>query len=61
MKLRNKKTGKIGNFCYGHTNELCVSWQKDDGFWGKQEYNSLAELNKEWEDVPEEPKGDRKI
>lgn len=50
MKLRNKKTGKIGNFCYGYTNELCVSWQKDDGFWGKQEYDSLAELNEEWED-----------
>jgi hypothetical protein len=55
MKLRNKKTGKIGNFCYGYTNELCVSWQKDDGFWGKQEYKSLAELNEEWEDY-EEPK-----
>ena len=54
MKLRNKKTGKIGNFCYGHTNELCVSWQKDDGFWEKQEYNSLAELNEEWEDYEEE-------
>ena len=56
MKLRNKKTGKIGNFCYGYTNELCVSWQKDDGFWEKQEYNSLAELNADWEDAPEEPK-----
>ena len=55
MKLRNKKTGKIGNFCYGYTNELCVSWQKDDGFWGKQEYNSLAELNEEWQDY-QEPK-----
>lgn len=56
MKLRNKKTGKIGNFCYSYTNELCVSWQKDDGFWDKQEYKSLAELNKDWEDAPEEPK-----
>ena len=56
MKLRNKKTGKIGGFCYGPTSELCVSWQKDDGFWDKQEYNSLAELNSEWEDY-EEPKG----
>lgn len=53
MKLRNKKTGMIGNFCYGHTNELCVSWQKDDGFWEKQEYNSLAELNEEWEEMNE--------
>jgi hypothetical protein len=56
MKLRNKKTGKIGNFCYGYTNELWVSWQKDDGFWGKKEYKSLDELNGEWEDY-EEPKG----
>lgn len=53
MKLKNKKTGEIGNFCYGYTNELCVSWQKDDGFWGKQEYNSLAELNEEWCDYEE--------
>lgn len=55
MKLKNKQTGKIGNFCYGYTNELCVSWQKDDGFWTKQEYKTLAELNEEWEDY-EEPK-----
>lgn len=53
MKLRNKKTGEIGNFCYGYTNELCVSWQKDDGFWEKQEYDSLAELNEDWEDYEE--------
>lgn len=50
MKLRNKRTGKIGNLCYGYISELCVSWQKDDGFWGKQEYNSIAELNEEWKD-----------
>ena len=56
MKLRNKNTGKIGSFCYGRASELCVSWQKDDGFWDKQEYSSLAELNEEWEDY-EEPKG----
>lgn len=53
MKLKNKRTGEIGNFCYGYKNELCVSWQKDDGFWGKQEYNSLSELNEEWEDYEE--------
>lgn len=56
MKLRNKKTGKIGDFCYGFTNELCVAWQKDDGFWEKKVYHSLAELNEDWEDAPEEPK-----
>lgn len=50
MKLRNKKTGKIGNLGYSFTNDLCVSWQKDNGFWETQEYNSLAELNEEWED-----------
>jgi len=55
MKLRNKKTGEIiellakpsfvkrdkGNFLLSEVN--C--------------FNSLAELNEEWEDVPEEPAG----
>lgn len=58
MKLRNKKTGKIGNFCYALTSDLCVSWQKDDGFWDKKEYNSLTGLTDDWEDYEEEPKTD---
>lgn len=47
MKLRNKKTGGLANI-----DELCV--HTDAGF---HDYYSLAELNEEWEDVPEEPKG----
>lgn len=42
MKLRNKKTGKITKL-----DIHCIA--------GKV-YESLAELNEEWEDVPEEPK-----
>lgn len=42
MKLRNKKTGKIIKL-----DIHCIA--------GKV-YESLAELNEEWEDVPEEPK-----
>lgn len=41
MKLRNKKTSEIVEA----TDFNIIS-----------EYNSLAELNKEWEDMPEEPK-----
>lgn len=48
MKLRNKKTGEIIE-------------KYPDGFVinsGEQirRYDSLAELNEEWEDLPEEPK-----
>ena len=41
MKLRNKKTGEI---------------VEATDFNIMSDYNSLAELNKEWEDAPEEPK-----
>ncbi len=46
MKLRNKKTGeikewqKVGAIDYGELNEV----------YDSAEYNSLAELNDEWED-----------
>ncbi len=43
MKLRNKKTGEIREI-----KNILV-----DGMFT---VNSLAELNEEWEDVPEEPK-----
>lgn len=46
MKLRNKKTGEIKAF-----DEVMREAYK----WNN--YNSLAELNSEWEDAPEEPKG----
>jgi hypothetical protein len=52
MKLRNKKTGEIkewqrvGAIDYGELNEV----------YDSAEYNSLAELNDEWEDYnPVEP------
>ena len=52
MKLRNKKTGeikewqKVGAIDYGELNEV----------YDSTEYNSLAELNYEWEDYkPVEP------
>ena len=57
MKLRNKKTGEIG--------ELITENYEFDGFWVRTggdnypdykdiNYYSLAELNEEWEDAPEE-------
>ncbi|MBQ6396207.1 hypothetical protein IJH89_01315 [Candidatus Saccharibacteria bacterium] len=49
MKLRNKKTGAI----YG----IADIDLTNNGIWlGTTKYNSFAELNEEWEDVPEEPK-----
>jgi hypothetical protein len=52
MKLRNKKTGEIkewqrvGAIVYGEMNEV----------YDSAEYNSLAELNEDWEDYkPAEP------
>jgi hypothetical protein len=59
MKLKNKKTGEIVRA------EFLNNWQTDDGTEiGIRDcntnivfsYNSLAELNEEWEDY-EEPKG----
>lgn len=55
MKLRNKKTGEIMDDAQYRNFSL------HDGFGfrnGDKEYyyHSLAELNAEWEDAPEEPK-----
>lgn len=51
MKLRNKKTGEIiipSDYTFT---------TYDDGIrYGRHTYYSLAELNEDWEDVPEEPK-----
>ena len=49
MKLRNKKTGQEGNFIINKDHFECVDLDL------VPEYNSLAELNEEWEDY-EEPK-----
>lgn len=57
MKLRNKKTGEIIETCeifenlYGK-----IRIRKNCRESYDYEYNSLAELAEEWEDVPEEPK-----
>ena len=54
MKLRNKKTGEIGYLIVGRgSNHYVVANNEWDNCG---EYNSLAELNEEWEDY-EEPKG----
>ena len=58
MKLRNKKTGEIVEFRYlqsDYVAPLVLTTYEND----KPEmysYTSLAELNEEWEDAPEEPK-----
>lgn len=51
MKLKNKRTGEIIEF----DAILPVKDVSGDSV-AHLEYNSLTELNEEWEDVPEEPK-----
>ena len=64
MKLRNKKTGEIVDVeSLGHADSLkgkfgyqvTLSWKIDEHLDTCKTYNSLAELNEEWEDY-EEPK-----
>lgn len=54
MKLRNKKTGEIGYLIVGKGVDHYVV--ADDNWNACGKYKSLAELNEEWEDVPEKPK-----
>lgn len=55
MKLRNKKTGEKGYFCFANwDNPVLIITDKNGVQLAK--YNSLAELNEEWEDVLEESK-----
>lgn len=49
MKLRNKKTGQLGNFIINKDHFECVDLDY------VPEYRNLAELNAEWQDY-EEPK-----
>ena len=58
MKLRNKKTGEIVDTLCSDDITKGISFGIDhhDGNPTMAYYNSLAELNAEWEDVPEEPK-----
>ena len=51
MKLRNKKTGEIGQLHCDDENEGCLVWAGDK----VSPYHSISELNEEWEDY-EEPK-----
>lgn len=64
MKLRNRKTGEIIEPCeiYGDVQDnICVRRPGENfGVYIDYKYNSLAELNADWEDVPEEQKGEKK-
>lgn len=52
MKLINKKTGEIGNFVSTNFNDPAITVIDDNGVQlGK--YDSLAELNEEWQDYEE--------
>ena len=54
MKLRNKKTGEILECVRSSTvikDKIRIYDEYTDKYYT---YNSLAELNEEWEDVPEE-------
>lgn len=57
MKLKNKKTGEMGIINY-FDNQSIVIYPIDENWNAKGDkkyvYHSLAELNEEWEDVPEE-------
>ena len=62
MKLKNKKTGEIVDLSEGVITDTYggekiqikpVAISNNEGYV----YSSLAELNAEWEDAPEEPKG----
>ena len=58
MKLKNKKTGEIRNAVDIDMYTDSVYLKVSNGEFDNEtiEYRSLAELNEEWQDVPEEPK-----
>ena len=58
MKLRNKKTGEIVDTLCSDDITKGISFGIDhhNGNPTMAYYNSLTELNAEWEDAPEEPK-----
>lgn len=65
MRLRNKKTGEIVDVeSLGHAESLkekygyqvTLSWKTEyENLSQCKDYDSLAELNEDWEDVPDEP------
>ena len=58
MKLRNRKTGEIiERYIIETARAIGANLILQDNDTNKHyQYNSLAELNEEWEDAPEEPK-----
>ena len=65
MKLRNKKTGEVKEVIVGGypVSGKTKMWEcsemdcnEESGYKSLGTYISLAELNAEWEDAPEEPK-----
>ena len=57
MKLRNKKTGEIGTLIVDGAYKFVTNFAVEDDEMNRLgEYDSLAELNDEWEDAPEKPK-----
>lgn len=65
MKLKNKQTGEIKEVIVGGypVSGKTKMWEcsemdanEETGYKSLGTYTSLAELNKEWEDMPEEPK-----
>lgn len=54
MKLRNKKTGEIGELKPFIIDDKIAVWIENKSY-PEYRYNSLAELNEDWEDY-EEPK-----
>lgn len=56
MLIKNKKTGEIGEVGYLATSDGTIMVNNINDQDELYEYNSLAELNEEWEDVPQEPK-----
>ena len=53
MKLRNKRTGEIGNLHYDPEKEYHFIVSTDDPA-DMRLYKKLSQLNEKWEDVPEE-------
>lgn len=58
MKIKNKKTGEIDDYIFEVITDRIDLYRRvgHSGTKNVWHYNSLAELNAEWEDAPEEPK-----
>lgn len=57
IQLRNKKSGKIATLVVDGALKYVQAFAvEDDSMERLGEYKTLAELNAEWEDAPEEPK-----